>query len=213
MKKSFFGLVFVFVFSNCLFAQTEELGISFYIKGGAAHSYKFRLNSILSDIGCKKIPDIFTFGLAGISYDIKNKVEIAFECGVEGMGYGKKTRLANIMANLSAGYILTLPKEHRLIFAGNFAINEYNIYAYQEKGSLNFQTLALTNSNMFHLRMYQFMVGPKITWRSKIFSVGIGYDFGVVPVRWKSDNLEISNSPKERIDRVYLSLAVNLARY
>ena len=59
----------------------------------------------------------------------------------------------------------------------------------------------------------QFMVGPKITWRNEICHIGIGYDFGVVPTRWKSDDINILNSPKERIDRVHLSLAVNIARY
>jgi hypothetical protein len=214
MKRYLLGLGLVFVLSNCLFAQTKDLGFRFYIQAGLAHSYKFKLNSTLTDIGYKKIPDVFTFGLFGISYDIKNQVEIAFEGGVESMGYGKKTRLVNIIANLSVGYILTLSKEHHyLIFAGNFAVDEYNVYAYQEKGSLNFQNPILINSNMFHLRIYQFMVGPKITWRSKFFSVGIGYDFGVVPTRWKSDNLKISNSSKERIDKIHLNLAVNLAKY
>ena len=66
---------------------------------------------------------------------------------------------------------------------------------------------------MFHLRLYQFIIGPKITWRSQIFSVSLGYDFGIVPTLWKSDNLEISNSPKEKIDRVHLSFAFNIARY
>jgi len=126
-----------------LFAQKEEWGISFYLKSSANYNYKFKLNSTLSNIGYKKIPNIFTFGLIGISYDIKKKVEIAFEGGVGGMGYGKKTRIINSMLNLSGGYILTLPKENRLIFAGNFALDEYNVYAYKEKGNLDFQNSVL----------------------------------------------------------------------
>jgi hypothetical protein len=57
------------------------------------------------------------------------------------------------------------------------------------------------------------MIGPKITWRSPIFSVSLGYDFGVIPTLWTSDNLKVSNSPKERIDRIHFDLAVWLAKY
>jgi len=213
MKTFLCTLAFVFVFSNSLFAQTEELGVSFYLKGGFSHSYGFKLNNTLSYLGCKQIPAISAFGLFGISYDIKKKVEVAFEGGIGGMGYGEKTRSLNTTAILSAGYILALPKKNRLIFAGNLVLDEHHVYAYREKGNLNFQNPELTNTNMFHLKLYQFMIGPKITWRNELFHVGIGYDFGVVPIRWRSDNLKLSNSPKERIDRFYLSLAFNIATY
>ena len=206
MKKYFLGLAVVFVLSNCLYAQEtkskDEFGV--YIKCGLSHDYQFKLNTTLANIGCKKTPDILTFGGLGFYYCIK-KVEITLDGGVGGL-YDKNTRLINWVANVSVGYKLTLPKDHSLIFSGNIAHTAYNIFTYVEKGNLDFENSTLTNSTMFHLELQQLMAGPRITWRHDMFDIGIGYDFGCIPFRLKSNNVNLSNSPKERIDRIYFDL-------
>ncbi|MDR1180650.1 MAG: hypothetical protein LBL13_01540, partial [Bacteroidales bacterium] len=206
-------LILFIVSANYLFAQetTSKNKFGIYIKAGVEHDYPFKLNSTLSMMGYKNIPDILTSGVFGIYYDIK-KIELAYEAGISG-AYAK-TRLLNVCANLSVGYILTLPKEHRLIFSGNIAYVGYSVFAHSEKGNLDFDNLEnpLTNSTMFHLELQQFMAGTKVTWRNQICDVSIGYDFGCVPARWKSNNVNITNSPKERIDKVHLDLAVYFLR-
>jgi hypothetical protein len=182
-----------------------------YIKGSLVHSYSFDLNNTLGNMGCKKIPDVLTAGVWGISYNIK-KVEMTLDMGIEGH-YSNKTRLLNFIANTSVGYELMLQKKHSLIFAGNIAYNIYNVFANIEKGNLDFENATLTNATMFHLELQQLMIGPKITWRNKICDVSIGYDIGCIPLCWTSNSVNILNSPKERIDRIHFDLAIYFAKY
>jgi hypothetical protein len=215
MKRISLWLILFIVSVNCLFAQetTSKNEFGIYIKGSVEHSYPFKLNSTLSNIGCKKISDIMTSGVFGIYYDIK-KIELTLDAGISGM-YSKKTRLLNGCANISVGYKLTLPKENSLIFAGNIGYVGYNVFTHSEKGNLDFENLEnpiLTNSTMFHLELLQFMAGPKVTWRNKICDVSAGYDFGCIPARWTSNNVNITNSPKERIDKIHLGLVVYILR-
>ena len=208
MKKVFVGLVFFLVSVSSLFAQEttakEEFGI--YIKGSVAHNYNFKLNNTLTGIGCKKIPNILTYGLFGFYFDVK-KVEITMDLGVGGM-YSKTTRVFNFLANVSVGYKLALPKKQSLIFAGNIAYEGYNALTRIDKGNLDFQNAVLTNSTAFLLELSQCMIGPKITWRNNIIPISIGYDFGIVPLRWTSNTVNILNSPKERIDRIHIDFEI-----
>ena len=209
--KVFLVTVFLLV-SVSLSAQEskkkEEFGV--YMKTTLAHNYKFKLNSTLTDLGCKKIPDIFMYGMLGFYFGIK-KAEITVDFGAGGL-YSKTTRVFSSISNLSAGYKLTLPKKHSLIFAGNIAYEGYNVITRIEKGNLDFQNAVLTNSTAFHLELEQLMLGPKITWRNDgIYDISIGYDFGVMPMRWKSNTVNILNSPKERIDRIHIDFIIRFA--
>ena len=207
-------LVLFMVSANCLFSQEtkskNEIGI--HMKASLSHDYPFKLNTTLKDIGCKKMPDLMTFGGFGLYYDIK-KVELTLDALIGGM-YDKKTRVLAGISSLSAGYKLTLPKKSNLIFACNVTYTEYSVFTHSEKGNLDFQNSTLTNSTMFNLELYQLMAGPKITWRyDNFFNISVGYDFGCIPTRWKSSNVNISNSPKERIDRIYFDIGIILLRY
>ena len=214
MKNIFLGFVFFFVSASSLFAQeknrtVEDVGL--YIKAFVVHNYNFKLNSTLTDMGHKKIPNILTGGTVGLYLDIK-KMTFTMDLGVEGMYYSK-TRILNFISNISAGYKLTLPKKQSLIFAGNIAYNEHNVYTYADKGNINFQNPDLSNPTMFHLKLDQIMLGPKITWRNTICQIGIGYDFGIIPIHWKSTSVNITNSPKERIDKIHFDIAVKIVNY
>ncbi|MDR1878065.1 MAG: hypothetical protein LBQ64_00700 [Bacteroidales bacterium] len=214
MKKIICCLVFFLMCSNCLSAQEtdskQEFGV--YLKGSLVHSYKFKLNNTLSNMGSKKLPEVLAGGVLGIFYGIKN-VELTLDFGAEGFYSKTNTRLFNFLANVSAGYKLTLPKKNSLIFAGNIAYEGYNVFAHTVDGNLDFENAALINATMFHLELQQLMAGPKITWRNRMCDVSVGYDIGCIPLRWTSGRINLSNSPKERIDRVHLSLAVHLAKY
>ena len=208
MKKNIFGLVIFLVCSSSLFAQEttlkEEFGI--YIKGSVAHNYNFKLNNSLTDIKCKKIPDIFTYGLLGCYFDI-NKIAITLDLGVGGM-YSKTTRVFNFLTNVSVGYKLALPKKQSLISSGNIAYEGYNVITRINKGDLDLQNAGLSNSTAFFLELSQCMIGPKITWCNNIIPISIGYDFGIVPFRWKSNSVNVFNSPKERIDRIHIDFEI-----
>lgn len=213
MKKIIFGTVFfLFIFSS-VSAQTSDTKNKggFYLKGSLAHCYTFKLNSLLTDIETAKIPNVLVSGSLGLYYDIKDVV-FAAEIGVGGMNNGN-TRIINVPCHILVGYKLSLPKNQSLVFAGNIGYELYNVYASGDKGHLDFENSVLSNSTMFHLNLNQMVLGPEIIWRNKICHVGIGYDFGCIPAAWKSGDVTISKSPKERIDRVHLDLMIHIAHY
>ena len=78
-----------------------------------------------------------------------------------------------------------------------------NIDAYVKKGSLNFSNNTLTNSTSFSISTMQFMIGPIIKFEQDRCIFSLGYDFGLIPMYWKSNNMAIVNNYKERFDRIH----------
>jgi hypothetical protein len=209
MKQQGFILMF-FMLSIIAVTAQSKVGGGVYGNIGIAHNYKFQLDKILKDMGRDKISPFASSVSIGTHVDYRNVV-YSLDLGIENM-YTTKTPSTNLLVNLSVGYQLFLPKENSLIFSGNLCYELYNVHSYLTKGSWNMQNGALIPTE-FSVQLHQFMIGAKFSWRSDYLTLGIGYDVGCIPTTWQSGSVEISNSPKERIDRVHFDITYDIRKF
>ncbi|MDR2409831.1 MAG: hypothetical protein LBE13_17215 [Bacteroidales bacterium] len=210
MRKNSLILMFLLLSMTLAVAQSKLDG-GLYLKTGIAHSYKFQMNEILTNMKTDKIPIIITLASLGVHVDYRNVV-YSLDIGIGGMG-NKQTWSTNLLANLSIGYQLFLPDENSLIFSGTLSYELYNVYSYLTKGSLDMEAAILITPTQFNVQLHQFMPGAKIAWRNKFTTIGIGYDVGCIPMSWTSDVVTISNNTKERINRIHFDIAYDIRKF
>ena len=152
-------------------------------------------------MGVGKLTPITNEVSFGIDLKVKH-VDLSLDLGIGGMQQ-KKITTRVMESNLGIGYYFMLKNGSFLTLGGNIYYHLINIDAYIKKGSLNFSNNTLTNSTSFSISTMQFMIDPIIKFEQDQFIFSLGYDFGLIPMYWKSNNMAIVNNYKERFDRIH----------
>ncbi|MDR1793136.1 MAG: hypothetical protein LBR36_06845 [Bacteroidales bacterium] len=211
MKKTLYILLLIFGLANFAFSQ-EEINCGMYSTLSVAYTHDFLLNKSLKDLGTQTIPAVSISDVIGLAINYKH---LAFTLDY-GVGFMAKKKIvsASFLTNALLGYQLSLPKEQSLIFAGNISYELYGVRAFITKGDIDLKNNTLSSTTYFALLLHQLRIGPKITYHNKDIDISIGYDFGCIPLRWQSsENVNVTNSPKERTDKVYISLTTYFKKF
>ncbi len=214
MNKYVLLSVAMLVCSNVL-SQSEKNG-HFYVKIGADYTHGYKINNSLNVSGFREVPPVAFVAMLGMQYNW-NALHASLEFGGATMNK-KTTKTLNGLIDVSLGYNLSLPNGNSLIFSGVIGYENINVTTGSGKdGEWNWNKVlngGQSNvSSVQQFRLHQLMVGPRVTWQNSLLAVSAGYDVGCVPMNWFSNYYEMANGQKERLNRLYVTLLVNIGAF
>ena len=164
----------------------------------------FKIKEKLKDIGVDNLNSVTNEVSFGIDFKVKH-VGLNLALGIGGM-QNKNVVTRLMVSNLGVGCYFMLKDGSFLTLGGNIHYHLMSINTYIKKGNLNFLTNSLMNSTSFSISTTQFMIGPIIRFEQNQCVFSLGYEFGIVPTYWKSNDMLIINNYKERFDRIHFDI-------
>jgi len=186
--------------------NNNEFYFSYYNLLSTSYYPNLQINETLENMGVGKLIPFTTQTAIGIDMRV-NHVNINLDLGIGGM-FSKNIKTSSIQSNLGIGYYFDLKNEDYLTLGGNISYHLINIDAYIQKGSIDFSNNTVKNSTSFSISTMQFMIGPMIKFEDDWYMISIGYDFGIIPMYWKSHNTIVVHNYKERIDKIHIDYII-----
>mgnify|MGYP001259576689 CR=1 FL=1 len=186
--------------------NNNEFYFSYYNLLSTSYYTNFKINETLENTGVGKLIPFTAQTAIGIDMRV-NHIDINLDLGVGAM-LSKNIKTSSMQSNLGIGYYFDLKNEDYLTLGGNISYHLINLDAYIQKGSIDFLNNTVNNSTSFSMSTMQFMIGPMVKFEDDWYMISIGYDFGIIPMYWKSNNMVIANNYKERMDRIHIDYII-----
>ncbi len=194
-----------------IFSQNNnKYFFSYYNLFSTSFYSSFKIHEKLKNIGIGKL-NPYTIGTSfGINFKF-NHMDLNLDLGLGGIQH-KNTRILTMQSNLGIGYSF-LKNGDFLTLGGSISYHLINFDIYNNMGSINFANNTVINPTSFSISTMQFMIGPMIRFEDDWYMISLGYDFGFIPMCWKSNNMMIINNYKERIDRIHIDYVLKIWNY
>ncbi len=196
--------MFIIVSSSHLFGQEKSnVYVGEYLKTRFFYLHNFRINENLSQLGTNKISSIAFTESFGLKLRLENGFTTNLDIGFGGMqNEHTSSLLMPIYAGVGYTFSLGEKKNHYLSIIGNFYYQALSMRTYLDTGLVDFSKGVYSTS--FNCVNQQFMLGVAISYQHKNWEFSIGYDIGLVPTKWESQEMIIRNAPKERLHNLHI---------